>query len=314
MLYNNDFVVSILEFLFIKFVQIKIEERSPKMESFLLCLFFYLGIIQYKRLFHPLEIVLFLLAFYKLICLEHIPPLFLSAFLTFSCPFSYENTLTLPLLLGLDPSVYFKEIFENSSQYGKDIATFFLYLVLFLLGVLIATLYKQKNLARKFFHFFGFLVFLPNRKLVFLLSQGILYLAAIFCKKGWAIKILPFLLKEKIKHSDSFSLVFLIYSLTYPRLILSNLEYARLAISICILDSFASITGNILKKKGKSIEGLFAGIFSAYLCELILYRSASLFYHTLIGLVEFVCPINDNIAITFCSIVYQVTMRNSTKI
>ncbi|KAM0681142.1 hypothetical protein GINT2_000927 [Glugoides intestinalis] len=284
------------------------------METFFLCLFFYLVLIQYKKIFHPLEILLFLLSFYKLICLENAPPLLISSLLTFSFPFSYESTLTLPILLGLDPLQYFKEIFEDSFQHKKAIAIVLLYFALFLNALSIAIKYNKKNLARKIFHFFFFFIFLPNNKLIFQLSHLLVYFSAVFCKTGQIIKLTPFLLKEKIKHADTFSFFFLVYTLTYSHLVLYEAEYARLCISICILDSFASITGNILKKKGKSIEGLLVGIFSAYMCELILYKSANLFYHILIGIVEFICPINDNITITFCSIIYQTSIRNYTKL
>lgn len=183
-----------------------------------------------------------------------------------------------------------------------------LYAIFIILALLLlqwfAFLINNKNLARKNFHFFFFFICLKNSSAYLLILQVLIYISALISKSGFVTTFLRCFLNQNIE-KDSFSLLLLVGSVTYPYFFLPFEDYTRVIISICILDSFAAITGVFLKSKTRTFSGFFVGQLSSYITEYIIFKRVDFCYHILMGLVELYCPWSDNITLSATGILFQ---------
>lgn len=273
-----------------------------------ICMTFILSLRTQHHIFDDLEIILFALTLLLLLRF-HQAPFLLSTFFVFIFPPSLGNAFYLPIAMGVDPwdtSFQLYQLINTSREYVAYLAIAF---VLFLIAQALNIKSRNKNFSRKIFHFFGFVVYFKMEKLSIVLGELIAYSSAWAGHSGHIAGCLPFLLKKNEIKKDCFSLTILVFLLSYAQTFLIKKEFFKLLISICIHDSFASFTGGFLKKKQKSVEGFVIGMFFSCLSEYLIFRSADILYHFLMGLVELKCPINDNLGMGMASILYHVVFK-----
>ncbi|ELA41827.1 uncharacterized protein VICG_01179 [Vittaforma corneae ATCC 50505] len=273
-----------------------------------LCLSFYLGLNRRRHVFYRSEIFIFTAVLLALLR-GHTHPLFLSSFFAFVVPFSIENIISLPVSIGFEPWKYFFQIYSTATESKHYVMYLVFILTLFCFAQALNLKIGNKNIARKTFHFLGFLTFSKMQKLNILLGCLTVYISVWICTIALITKHLTFLTKEAEVQKDCYSLTFLVFILTYSQVVLEKREFYKLLISICILDSFASFTGDILKKKKKSCEGMIVGIVASCTAEFLTLKSIDVLYHLSIGMIEYRCCINDNIAIGLSSICYHLLQR-----
>ncbi|KHN69914.1 putative dolichol kinase [Ordospora colligata] len=172
------------------------------------------------------------------------------------------------------------------------------------------------NWRRKLFHVCAFFVFYKQDELSFVLAEGLLLLMAILSSSRYINTHLIMFLSNNDRGATVVSHAYLLAACVYPRLFIKDEEYVCSLISICFLDTAASVTGQLLGKKSKSIYGMASGILLALVVYFILYGNhIRMEYFLLIGLVEYIAPINDNISIPVLSVLYFRFMRfNSNSI
>lgn len=182
----------------------------------------------------------------------------------------------------------------------------FTLVALFFASQFLAFRLKNKNFARKNFHFLFFFLSLRNFQNLEILFEILIYFAALSCKLNITLRHFSFLMNHEKEHFAHF---FLLCSLIYPRFFLRNDQFVKLIISICILDSFASIYGIYCKSIKKSFRGFLAGQLASWLVELALSGKIDFSYHFAMGIVEFYCPWNDNLIISMSSVLYQLFIQ-----
>lgn len=274
----------------------------------ILCTIFYIGFNSHRSLFCKSEVAM-LIAVLMALSHSHAHPLLLSSFFVFVYPFSIENIISLPVALGFAPWDYFLQVYNTtlmSMRYAVYLASV---LVLFCLLQALNLKVGSKNAARKMFHFLGFATFIKMQKLNILLGYLVIYASMWVCPMHSAIRHAKFLIRETEMQKDSYSLAFLVFVLTYSQTVLRRKEFCRLLISICIQDSFASFTGDVLRKKKKSYEGMAVGIAVSCAAEFLILRSVDVLYHASVGMVEYRCGMNDNIAIGAFGVGYHLLLR-----
>ncbi|KAG5859874.1 hypothetical protein KMI_04g06820 [Encephalitozoon hellem] len=166
------------------------------------------------------------------------------------------------------------------------------------------------NLKRKTFHFFAFLVFYKEYEVSLLLGEGLLLIMSLLS----SCKYINSLLGPYLSKNDSgrivLSHVYLLSACIYPRLFIRHAEYVSTLISICFQDSAASIVGGWLGKTEKSIEGAIGGVASGMMVYFVLYRRVDMvLFFVFMGIVEYLIPINDNIAIPFSAVLYFQALK-----
>lgn len=179
----------------------------------------------------------------------------------------------------------------------------FYFLAFFILQI-IAFKLCNKNLKRKLFHFLAFFIFLNLSQSVIELFQFLIFFFVLLS----FTKIPRIFFRHFVNNKDYgnfiFSHIYLLAALVYTRIFLSLDQYFNLLISICVMDSFASIVGTTLQKKGKSFYGFIAGQFFSYIFEYLLKKRVDFKYHFLIGLLECFDGVNDNILLPFSTVLY----------
>ncbi|KAI5149498.1 hypothetical protein ENBRE01_0941 [Enteropsectra breve] len=168
-----------------------------------------------------------------------------------------------------------------------------------------AGILSSNNIRRKIFHFMTLAaaLVLPMDFWQLVLKKFLLLCAALSTSSFPTLWFKMFT-SEKDYGPVVLSHLFLAGSALYPSYFLSRPDYFNTLISICIMDSFASFAGQLLKRRAKSIEGLLFGQFASYIAEYFLHKKISYRYHIFMGTVEYISPINDNIAIPLASILY----------
>ncbi|ADM11351.1 putative dolichol kinase [Encephalitozoon intestinalis ATCC 50506] len=165
---------------------------------------------------------------------------------------------------------------------------------------------SSTNLKRKTFHVFAFLVFYKGHRLSFLLSEGFFLILGLLSPCRHVNSLLtPYLSRHDREHSV-LSHVYLLLACTYPRMFMRHKEYVSALISICFQDSMASVVGEWFGKTEKSIQGAIGGVVSGIAIYFALYRKVDMvLFFIVAGIVEYLIPINDNIAIPLSAISYS---------
>lgn len=261
--------------------------------------------------FHSMEVLIFAIALIAISqsssasALINLPILF-SSFYSFLYPFTplgvLENCAACNLNLA-DEAWRIQQLFLEDTRTIRDISVVMLLLLVTLAR---SVLFLGKNMRRKIFHFASFFIFIRESKVIIKAGQYLIFVAMMICKTGIIQKHFTLFLNTTDRKKDSFSHVFLLCAMVYPYFFLNGQNYLRLLISICIMDSFASIAGNMMGQNRRTLVGFVAGQLSSYLAEFCFCHSVDVKYHLTMGVVEFFCPINDNIAIAFFSCIYQI--------
>lgn len=181
--------------------------------------------------------------------------------------------------------------------------------LMFLAAQVLALSLKNKNLARKNFHFLFFFICLKYSRLYIDCLQILIYIAALLCITRFITTFLSCFL-NKNPEKDSFSFLIFLGSITYPYFFLNREQYFKVVISICILDSFAAITGIYFKSTERSFSGFMGGQIASYITELMILKKIDIFYHTTMGIVELYCPWNDNSTLSIASVIFQYLRKN----
>lgn len=200
-------------------------------------------------------------------------------------------------------------LFETIISHYLHLINIFLYIFIFFVLQLISLNYCNKNIRRKNFHFLAMLVYKNSNQL----TEKLSVLALLFSVITIRLNLIPrfchgFLRKENLK-KDEFSLFILLICIITPSYILKQKEYLKLLISICIMDSAASIVGIAFKMRRKSWIGFFSGQIFSYAFEFYLINEVDVFYHTIIGFGELLSVSNDNLCISLLACVYLILKR-----
>lgn len=249
---------------------------------------------------------IFNIAFFALLFSSCNRSFLISTFLTYLFPFSIVNTVELPILFrSYATDIKNQQEFHYSLLSNiKEIQFICLGFYVLSFSLLVSYFLKNRNLARKCFHFFGFFIYTRNSRFYIQCSELLIYLMAAFSKTDTIKSIFKVLIKNN-PNKDAFSHILLVASYTYPYFFLNSAQYLRLCITIGILDSMASIAGIALRKKKKSFMGFAVGQLFSWIFELIYAKKISFQYHLFMGLVEYFCTINDNITLSLSSVIYQ---------
>ncbi|ORD93994.1 hypothetical protein ECANGB1_1284 [Enterospora canceri] len=169
------------------------------------------------------------------------------------------------------------------------------------------------NLRRKLFHIVLFytLMRLSRSETMVLIRiiEVLLYLSVLLQRNRMVLKFI-----DRFRNENDTGYVIYSHSYLLGCIIVSfySLEYelfTKSLISLCILDTFTSITKDFKKKKVKNNIDMALGIICANLTHLYLYGSGDLLFYTMIGIIEHKNVINDNISITTISVIYYRNIR-----
>lgn len=177
------------------------------------------------------------------------------------------------------------------------------YISIFLVAEAFSYCFLTKNICRKNFHILSFFIFINQNDLI-IKASAMLLLISVIALKNNLLKKLNFLLNDNAREKDEFSFIILLLSLLTPRFILSKKQYLNFLISLCVMDSAASIFGKLFLAKNKSNIGFFFGLTSSLFIEHIYHKQVSLLYHFLMTTVERISTGNDNLLISLSAILY----------
>lgn len=170
------------------------------------------------------------------------------------------------------------------------------------------------NLKRKLIHFALFFIVMRLEKQlipIFEISILVNHIFSSNLSNTW-------LFKEFASSRDfgpiNISNVLILCSTLYSYVFISNFEdFMFVMISMMILDSFASITGNLLNKKARSVEGSVAGVISAIIVHFLMFRTVKYtILYIIVGMVEYFGTINDNLLIPVFCVSFFRLMKNAT--
>ncbi|KAG0439731.1 hypothetical protein DMUE_2229 [Dictyocoela muelleri] len=178
---------------------------------------------------------------------------------------------------------------------------------------------NDRNFKRKLFHFLFFFLFCKKRNYFVRSTILILGYTFLFLEKKLNLKnFYKGLINEKDPGNFVMSHIILLV-VTY--FILNCDEHICLLISICVVDSVASIAGLKIKNwkkevyfdqkdyvnfdKCKTFEGSFCGFIMGNLVHFIIYRNYNYFdFYFVVSFVEFFTSQNDNIVVPFIGFEY----------
>lgn len=206
--------------------------------------------------------------------------------------FSYEikNTLvTLAEFLRHNPDLI--------SYYLAVLSACFLFEIL-------AYFFAGRNIRRKLFHIASFFLFVDLPGPVFLILQHVLYGLVLLSMTALPDTIFLKFTSNKDFGKGIYSHIFLMMGLMCPSLYLTRDEYIKTLISICFMDTFASVSGMYFGSDTKSWTGFLGGQASAFIAEYIALGTVDYKYHMVIGLIECFVDVNDNVMIPICSVLY----------
>lgn len=161
------------------------------------------------------------------------------------------------------------------------------------------------NIKRKIFHFLGFCLFCDgDRDIILAFEYFNYFLLCLNAHQKLQRRMFESFLSSKDYGNGIFSHIFLISACLYPSYFLDLHSYRKVLISICIMDSMASIVGSLKRSKNKSLLGFFAGLLSSLITEYLLTRTCDIKYHVLMSLLEYRLSWNDNVFIPLTGVVY----------
>lgn len=182
-------------------------------------------------------------------------------------------------------------------------------IVICMLTQVFAYLHLGNNMRRKIFHIAGFFILMDSPREVLPLLAYFLY----FLLWLSTTRLSHILYKAYTNNKDYghgiFSHIYLVAALVYPRMCLDHTDYIKTLISICFMDSFASVVGIYFGSQNKSLCGFIGGQIISYAVEYAVLGSVDLKYHLFMGLIEAVISINDNILIPIASVYYLTNQK-----
>lgn len=168
------------------------------------------------------------------------------------------------------------------------------------------------NTKRKVFHFFVFLSFVRRSLLVIHLGHLVLLLFILLQDN----KKLANLYRPFLSHRDYgervYSHILLLGSVLYTATLLqTDRDYHLVLISVCFLDSFASIAGECAGQRKKSLAGLLCGFFAGNIAYFLMYHSFLEWrYFMLASMLEYFVRCNDNIVLPLFSVFFLRNMQS----
>lgn len=252
-------------------------------------------------------IIIFALIFIK----SHTPgyPLLFISFLSLDSNLALIDLINILFLLKFDIIQELSTTISIIIAEKALVVRCILITIFFILLEIFFILFFDKNTRRKNIHVACFFIFIQYNKLIVELSNYLILISTCICRTTLIERFARPLLNDLNCKRDRYSHLFLLCSLSFPYYFLNKTEYIRSIISVCIMDSGASLVGSTFKKRRKTIMGLVFGQTVAYLAEYFIYNSINFRYHLFVGLVEYFCPINDNLAIPFLGTFYQICER-----
>lgn len=274
------------------------------LQSLFLTSFFLFFFTKHYKIFSITENLIFTIALNLSILKTQDSQNFFIVIFSLFYPFSLSSFIELISLV--EPNYFYYINFFTQENNYKILLEIILCFLIFVIVQLICFKYFGKNIKRKNFHFLAFFIFKKQNIIIFKLSFYVLIIAVAIIKMKLVRKYFNFLLKSKNQESDEFSFFILIISIIIPHYFLNSKDFMRLLISLCIMDSMASITGNSFNKKTKSILGFISGQIASYIFEFYYLGDISFLYHLIIGIIEFYTVSNDNLIISFSSCFYSL--------
>lgn len=281
------------------------------LERVFLGLIFIASLSELKSRFHNVEVLIFVFTLLAMVQKSNASslisqPILFSTFYSFLYPFTLLGVFENCIACGLNPIDEARKIGVLLMVECKTVRRTISVLWLFVMAQIFSIMFLDKNTIRKNFHFASFLVFIRRSELIVRTSQCLIFLSVLICKAGIVQKYLALFLNTVNYKKDCFSHVFLLCAIVYPCFFLRDDKYSKLLISICIMDSFASIAGSVLGRNRRTMAGFIFGQLFAYAAEFYLWQTVDVRYHLTMGVIEFTSPINDNIAIAFSSCIFQL--------
>lgn len=211
-----------------------------------------------------------------------------------------------------DPTGY---VSRALSQISKDMDAFAWVVSVVLLCILTQILMfgaASVNARRKIFHFFVFFVFHREYEISVTLAQGLLLLLGILSSSSGVNMFFRSFFSRHDRGRTILSHVYLVSACVYPGFFIAHEEYVATLISVCFVDLMASVVGELLETKSKSLWGTASGILSGTLVYIGIYGSVDMLpYFVFAGLVEYSSPVNDNISIPLLSVLYFRYLRRT---
>lgn len=176
-------------------------------------------------------------------------------------------------------------------------------LCLVLLFLQLITINSPVNIKRKIIHLFLFLYYYNPNQYKEIYSKYFIFILLVFNKE---IKtIYKSYLSPKDNKKYVMSHIYILFGCFTPMLLLNKHKYRVNLITTCFLDGFASVPGQLLKKKEKTFLGFCSGVFFANLIYYLLNRKCDYFiYFVCMGIVEYYSKINDNLVLPYVSVIY----------
>lgn len=164
--------------------------------------------------------------------------------------------------------------------------------------------HKCVNTKRKVFHFFVFISFVKRSLLVIQLGHLVLLLFILLQDNRKLVTLYRPFLSDRDYGERVYSHIFLLGSVLYTAILLQkDSEYHLTLISVCFLDSFASIAGRCVGYRKKSFVGLLCGFFAGNITYFLMYRNFDKWrYFVLVSLLEYFVRCNDNIILPLFSV------------
>lgn len=281
------------------------------LERLFLGLSFVVSLKEFRGRFQDMEVLIFAFTLLAMVQKSSVSslislPILFSAFYSFLYPFTLSGIFENLVACGLNPITEAQKIQALFPGELKTVWHTVLVVILFTVVQVLSVLFLDKNTRRKNFHFASFLIFIRQSELTVRIGQCLIFFAVSICKTGIIRQYFALFLNTVNRKKDCFSHVFLLCAVIYPYFFLNSCKYIKLLISICIMDSFASIAGSILGRTQKTLAGFISGQLFSYAVEFYFWHTVDFRYHLVMGMIEFTSPINDNIAIAFFSCVYQL--------
>lgn len=153
----------------------------------------------------------------------------------------------------------------------------------------------NKNLKRKVFHIFLMLYFWNYNETKRILT---IYLLTLLIYFNDTSILRSFLWKDE-NQNIILPHIILLASFFYTSKLV---KYKMFIITMCILDTCASIPGTLMNSTTKTIYGTIFGAFCAISVHYFMFRNVKLFYYVLCAIVEYYCDFNDNLALPYFSL------------
>ncbi|KAI5179363.1 hypothetical protein PAEPH01_2621 [Pancytospora epiphaga] len=216
------------------------------------------SISHYSSSFNVVELIAIVLAMTSIRSVESNNPLFLATFYIFT--FNYIPDFILGLTFPLICGYQINDVLPIISDFILLNRIYLCYLIFLLiictLIQLIAYKFARKNTCRKIFHFIAFLIFFNAPAPVFLVAHHLIYMFVLLMMTSTIPEnFFSLFTSNRDLGEGVFSHLILLGGLTYSRRFLGDDEYIKMLISVCIMDSFASIVGKYFNNCRKSCTG-----------------------------------------------------------